>query len=319
MATTYTHCLRPVFTGRIVQLLQNGRSINLIGAEGIGRGRLLEDIRACQLPNTRVVLINLKNYRQSYQGLIREICEQLGKPGAQPQALSDVIEQCGQQAEHIVMLFHHFDALLDKPDLDPRYDVAFFDTLNYYRNRPNIALLCVTEKPHNQFLVYVNGKEYRNSWLDLDQKFLPQLNSEEIIEECDRRVDPLQVRKDGTLTAMIEAVQAHHAAPYNFLLYLTDKIANHEDKSLPAQKKLKKWEHEFAQVQSRLNPAGIHRMQEQIALWRRVLGLEPGRVRSRWKLVLSIVIGVLGLLGAIGKLKPDIVKSLIEVLRSWIP
>jgi hypothetical protein len=318
MAASYTHCLRPVFTERIVQLLQKGRSINLIGAEGSGHGRLLEDIQACQTPNTRVVLINLKNYRQSYNGLIWEIWEQLGKPGAKPQHLSDLIEQCAQQSEHFIILFHHFDALLNTPDLDPQYDTAFFDTLNFCRNRPNIALLCVTARPHNQSLVYVNGKEHRNSWLDLDQKFLPPLTGEEIMQECDRRVNPAQIRKDGTLTALISVIQVH-AAPYDLLLFVTDKIANQEDKALPAQKRLKKWEHDFAQAQSRLNPAGVHRVQEQIALWRRVFGLEPGRVRSRWKLALSIIIGLLGLLGAIGVLKPERVKSLIDVLRSWIP
>jgi len=43
------YCLRPVFTERIIQLLQRGRSINLIGAEGTGRKRLLEDIQKSNL------------------------------------------------------------------------------------------------------------------------------------------------------------------------------------------------------------------------------------------------------------------------------
>ncbi|MGH8563899.1 MAG: hypothetical protein ACREXW_07330 [Gammaproteobacteria bacterium] len=40
------------------------------------------------------------------------------------------------------MPLHHFDALLDNPNVHPGFGVRFFDQLNSLRNQ-RIALLCV--------------------------------------------------------------------------------------------------------------------------------------------------------------------------------
>ena len=37
----YDHCLRPIFTERIIQLLQHGKSLNLIGTEATGMSRVV--------------------------------------------------------------------------------------------------------------------------------------------------------------------------------------------------------------------------------------------------------------------------------------
>ena len=42
----FQHSLRPTFTANIAQLLQRGKSVNLIGADRTGRERLLDDMRA---------------------------------------------------------------------------------------------------------------------------------------------------------------------------------------------------------------------------------------------------------------------------------
>ncbi len=225
----YEHCLRPVFTERIIQLLQNGRSINLIGPEGTGRKRLLEDSRKCDLPNAKIILVSLKNYRESYDGLIREIWSQLGKEGEKPSNLSELIERCEGRNEQILLFLHNFDALLGNPHVDPKYDTTFYDTLNYCRNKPNIALVCVTEKPHDQSVVFVNGKPHGSSWLDLEHKPVPALTHEEIVLEVKRQLLPL-MREDQLL--LIEAIRAHEK-PYKLLEYLREKILNREDANLP--------------------------------------------------------------------------------------
>ncbi|MFK5970184.1 MAG: hypothetical protein QM487_08725 [Candidatus Marithrix sp.] len=45
--TNYNHCLRPIFTENIVKTLQRGELINIYGAKGQGRKRLLEDLQNC--------------------------------------------------------------------------------------------------------------------------------------------------------------------------------------------------------------------------------------------------------------------------------
>src|SRR4030042_6539865 len=156
----YDHCLRPVFTERIVQLLQRGRSINLIGAKGTGRERLLEDIRRCNLPNTKMVLINLKGYRENYDGFIQAIWLELNGEGEPPNTLIELIERYEECNEQLFIFLYNFDALLNDLQVDQKYDASFYDTLNYIRNRPNAALVCVTQEPHDQSVVFVNGKPH---------------------------------------------------------------------------------------------------------------------------------------------------------------
>jgi hypothetical protein len=48
----------------------------------------------------------------------------------------------------------HFDAVLDRTELDPQFGIAFFDQLNALKNRPRCFLLCVTQKPYQKYHLY---------------------------------------------------------------------------------------------------------------------------------------------------------------------
>ncbi|GAK60396.1 hypothetical protein U27_00287 [Candidatus Vecturithrix granuli] len=267
----YEHCLRPVFTERIVQLLQCGRSVNLIGAEGTGRERLLDDIRTCELPETTIISVNLKSYQENYDGLMREIWVQTGKTGEQAQNLSALIEQCEHRNGQIFLLLYNFDALLGDPHIDSRYDVAFYDALNACKNRANIALLCVTEQPHDQSMVFVNGKAHSNSWLDLERKAIPALTHEEIVLEVQRQ--PLALMRSDQ-SALINAVRTH-TQPYKLLEYLRDKILNREDGTLPFQSRLKKWIKQFDKTENErlLSKKGIYNAAKEMTAWGELTGV----------------------------------------------
>ena len=118
----YDHCLRQDFTEWIVHLLQRGKSINLIGREGIGRQRLLEDIQKTNLANTKVIRLNVKSYQASYNGLLKDIYSQLGEKGTLPQNFSEVIERCENCKEQVLILFYNFDELSNNIEIDPKYD-----------------------------------------------------------------------------------------------------------------------------------------------------------------------------------------------------
>jgi hypothetical protein len=267
----YDHCLRPVFTERIVQLLQRSRSINLIGTEGTGRERLLEDIRKCDLPNAKIILVNLKSYRESYDGLMREIWSQLGKEGEKPTNLSELIERCEDKDEQVLLFLHNFDALLNNPHVDPKYDTTFYDALNYCRNKPNIALVCVTKEPHDQSVVFVNGKPHSNSWLDLERKPLPALTHEEIVLEVKRQ--PLSLLREELLS-VIEAIRRHEK-PYKLLKYLREKILNREDATFPFQNRLKKWVKRFNKEEKNrvLSKKGVYTATKEMRTWGELTGI----------------------------------------------
>jgi len=318
--TPYKESLRPTFTALVVKSLQNGRSVNLIGAEGAGRERLLEDIRRAVSPETTVIITNLKNYRRSYDSLLDDLWRQLGKNGEKPANLTALIEQCEQQNRRTFLCLHNFDALLGKTDNDAKYDKTFYDALNFCRNRPNIALICVTQKPHDQSLVYVDGKVISNSWLDLEQKPLPALTQSEIHAELERTIAPDMpyLRHENMLGDLVKRIQAN-PKPYDFLTFVADKFAAKEDADLPFKQRLPRWEKAFAKMNPTLTPASLNHVQEKFSFWRHAFGFAPGKAESKWKMIIKITAALTGLLGLIGAIKTESGAKIIAWLQSLLP
>lgn len=307
----YDHCLRPIFTERMAQLLQRGKSLNLIGAEADGVRRLLEDIHASKLPNTTTVLVNFKNYYASYHGLVNDLWGQLGHEGQKPETLEALLERYDDHRKQILLLFHNFDALLDNPQTDPHYTVAFYDTLNNLRHHPTYALLCVTKKPHDRSFVFIDGKPYRSSWLDFEHIFLPALKHEEVIHEVKRRKLPLS-RKNRNL--LIKQVRLHQL-PYHLLEFFTNKILDHEDKTLPFPERVQRWEKEFNRMQRRVKSTFIITLIGQLEGWMRFLRLDTKRVNFLWKAGLALLVF---LLSVIGVEKSGIGKRLVEFFQQLV-
>ncbi len=97
------------------------------------------------------------------------------------------------------------------------------------------------------------------------------------------------------------------------------QIACQTDQKLPFKKRLAKWEKTFNDSTSLFSPAEIDRTKEKIGFWRWMLGFaSEAKVTSRWKFALSIIIGLFSVLGAIGLIKPEFVRPLMELLKSWL-
>jgi ABC-type lipoprotein export system ATPase subunit len=60
-----THFLRPALTKHIIQRLQRGESLNLFGKPGIGKTRMLEDIRDAKIDKTFVIIVFFRGYHIS--------------------------------------------------------------------------------------------------------------------------------------------------------------------------------------------------------------------------------------------------------------
>ncbi|MCK4763018.1 MAG: hypothetical protein KAW12_12550 [Candidatus Aminicenantes bacterium] len=70
--------LREEFTENIIKsLVEDRKSINLIGAKGTGKTRLLEDICSSGLKDVTIVKVDLKAYKRDYSGLLEAIRKQL--------------------------------------------------------------------------------------------------------------------------------------------------------------------------------------------------------------------------------------------------
>lgn len=316
--TAYKESLRPTFTALVVKSLQHGRSVNLIGAEGAGRERLLEDIRHIMPPDT-VAIVSLKSYRYSYENLIREIWCQLGKPGKKPANFSELVEQCEQQNRQTILCLHNFDALFDSIENDAKYDSTFLDALNFCKNRSNIALLCVTQRSYTNSLISINNKPLRNSLLDLEKKLLPALTQSEIHAELERTIAPDMpyLRHDNLLGELVKRIQAN-PKPYNFLTFVADKFAAKEDADLPFKQRLPRWEKAFAKLNPTLTPASLNHFQEKFSFWRHAFAFAPGKAQSKWKMTIKIAAALTGLLGLIGAIKTESGEKIIKWLLSLL-
>lgn len=251
----FDHCLRPEFTQAIIgQLVSQRASINLIGATGSGKGRLLEDIQKCHLPDVRMVCVDLKTHVMSYNGLLREIHGQLGLDGAVPDRLDRLFEaQKGMGAQPILFCLDNYDALLGNVNKDDKYNVDFFDDLNYLKNQDNVVLLCTTSHPHTTLPVYIAGESYRNSWLTLTPVSLPALTRNQTASELQRRLNPGLAKELTAVPADRERLGKsiyHRSMPCARLYFLVDKLNMQTDEEIkkPFKKRLKQWQKEFKRL-----------------------------------------------------------------------
>ena len=145
------------------------------------------------------------------------------------------LEKCAE-GKRIVLLLHDFDAILNNPQIDPKYGVEFFNHLNALRNQGN-RLVCITESPHSQAQVFVDQKVHGNSWLDLKKLDLPPLSTVELKNELlgsDLNLDERQIN------CIVDAVKQEPQA-YALLEFILTKIRQDDSAGLKFNKRLKKW------------------------------------------------------------------------------
>ena len=240
-------CLRKDFTKNIIASLVDKRlSINLISEKGTGKTRLLEDIRKCNLPGICIVNINLKSYDNNYDGLLKEIHRQLELSEEVPGHLYQLFEGLETQPIYLVFL-DNYDALLDNPKIDGKFDVNFFDDLNAIKNRDNVSLLCITCRPHNTLPVFIEGESFRNSWLTLEKIYIPSLTRVQLMDELERQLgDKWKGLNHDDKESLLACIR-NKKFPFRRLCFLTGKIKTqtYEEAEHKFKKRLKKWMKEF--------------------------------------------------------------------------
>lgn len=183
--------LRPRFTRLLFQRLREGKSINLIGLPLAGCTECLRDVQQlAQEQDIITVYLDMKDYKYNYAGLLQDTHQQLiandlleGQKTL-PSGINNlaiVVSEYANRETDTFILLDHFDDILDNED--QRLPKSFFDDLNSLRNRSNIAICCVTAKPHLQSKYHFEDEKGKLdntlSWLDLDAMLLPNLLDEE--------------------------------------------------------------------------------------------------------------------------------------------
>jgi hypothetical protein len=270
MSDKFAHCLRPLFTENLVKNLQAGISLNLVGDPGQGRWRLVEDLQKCALENTLILAVNMRSYKQSYDGFVGALWQPLGETagGGDLGSLLTALENRQQQ---VIFWLHDFDALLDNPDIDPRYNLQFTDSLNSIKNHQHWSLVCVTAQSYRRYIFVIEGKPFVSP-LDLTAKSLPKLTFEEIRKALKSWKLSLNSEELAQVTMAIHG----HNRPYQWLLAIVDNLRNQIDVESSMPVRLEKWQKEFRRLQPKVSDGrGGYDLSRKIRTWLIAIGIYP--------------------------------------------
>ena len=203
--------LRPQFTQLIFdEYVMQHRSLNLICAAGSGRTRFIDDLKTLGLGVVFEVL-DMRRLRKNYDTFLRDL--------ASPEREDDLealLLRFGNRPGHKVLIVHRLEYLF-KEGADKRYNFAFFNALNSFKNADRSSLLVLSAQKHTNYACYDENGELTSSPLELDLKALPPLLHNELKQELHRRVADMDLRE---MAARIQ----HEPRPYELLCFITNEI-----------------------------------------------------------------------------------------------
>jgi hypothetical protein len=185
----YTHCLRRCFTENILTPLLNGTSVNVVVPKiNEEADRLVTDVQGCELPNTRVLAVNMRSCRGDYRQFLLGLWQQYHQPPAQESPdLFTLLSKLEQTEQQFIIVLNHLDAMRAN-DVDVQFDQDFYIQLNSLKNYRNVALLVITKGTSYHGMSFNIGGEFKTSKLDIQEiEDLPALTGDEARYELTRR------------------------------------------------------------------------------------------------------------------------------------
>ncbi len=223
------HFLRPALTKLLIQRLERGDSLNIHGNSGIGKTRLLEDIKTAGLKDALVVHVSLKVYWKSRDGFFNALWRECGIYGETPGEFSEIIDRLKQENNRVFLLIDDFHYLFDNADIDAKYDQGFLDSINSVKNTAGVSLLAVTRKPANGSLIFID-KQPMTSSLNLQAIPVDSLSYSDMKRETARRfTDDLTGEQLEKLAFFLSERPENYAMMINFEQKIKTGSANYPD------------------------------------------------------------------------------------------
>lgn len=123
------HLLRPTFTKSIYQYyIQKGNSINVFGEVGLGKDRLLEDLKYLIMKNdenTHFIQLNMRDLRTDYSKFIKRLEEMLNTNDGFDR-VELVLEKFLKKKGKKVLVLEQFESLFEL-NHDQNFDFDFFE------------------------------------------------------------------------------------------------------------------------------------------------------------------------------------------------
>lgn len=265
--TKADHFLRPAMTRYIIQRLERGDSINLHGPPGLGKTRLLEDIRDGGIEGICVAFVSFRGYCGSYGGFCRAVAAAGGVTGKMPASISAVVQELTRTGKSVFLFIDDFQYLPENPDVDPRFDQRFIEVLNCIKNMSGISLLAVSLKPLHTLTLFIKQKPV-TSVLNLDPVEVTQLLNDEIHNELVRRFPPAVLKK-GEAVHLSSHLNGQERI-YEVLEYYEPKILSKSSRGLDDEM-LQVWLQQFKKAHKKSPFKTISRLTKGLKCWNMVL------------------------------------------------
>jgi hypothetical protein len=179
------HCLRRRFTENILTYLLDGTSVNVVVPIAEEADRLVDDVQKCELPNAKVLAVNMRFCRGSYRQFLLELSQQ--SSATESSELHDILAALEQAEQRFIIVLNHLDAM-SNDDVDVQFDQYFYIHLNSLKNFRNVALLVITQGCSYHGMQFNIGGEFKTSKLDIQEiENLPLLTINEARYELTQR------------------------------------------------------------------------------------------------------------------------------------
>ncbi|MBW2663340.1 MAG: ATP-binding protein [Deltaproteobacteria bacterium] len=265
--TKADHFLRPEMTRYIIQRLERGHSINLHGPPGLGKTRMLEDIRDGGIEGICVTFVSFRGYCASYGGFCRAVAAAGGVTGKTPDSMSTVVQELTRTGKSVFLLIDDFQYLPENPDVDPRFDQRFIEALNCIKNMSGISLLAVSLKPLHTLTLFIKQKPV-TSVLNLDPVEVTPLSNDEIHNELVRRFPPAVLKK-GEAVHLSSHLNGQERI-YEMLEYYEPKILSKSSRGLDDEM-LQVWLQQFKNAHKKSPTKRMSRFTNSLKRWNLVL------------------------------------------------
>lgn len=260
MSIDYTHCLRHRFVENILTHLLNGTSVNVVVPKIAEEAdRLVLDVKSCQLPNTRVLTVNMRFCRGNYRQFLGDLWQQYHQqPAPESPDLFTILAELEQAKQQFIIVLNHLDAM-SADDVDEQFDQYFYIHLNNLKNYRNVALLVITKGTSYHGMLFNIGGEFKTSKLDIQEiEDLPPLTGDEARYELTQRHPELSTVH---ISHVLQQGQ-HQEQGYDYALldYLSRQLRNTVqswDDMTKFIRQLKNWHKQYKQQSKQPGYYGI--------------------------------------------------------------
>jgi len=179
--------LRPTFTENIHKhYIKKGKSLNIFGANGVGKSRFIDDLKLLVDADTHFVILNMRELRTDYSKFIQRLEDKLDIDD-EFDSIEQVLAKFARKKGKKVLVIDHFEYLFEE-NHDQAFNFDFFDQLNSFKNSEDVSLVILSTLNYRHYHFY-KGDKLTTSPLDIEVMEITPLMSKEIENELKKNID----------------------------------------------------------------------------------------------------------------------------------